>query len=128
MAPIAEPTVFAPMKTTHALNFFLIGLSMCFSPAYWPELFSRSAVGNDSSELWLLIMGMTQMAMGAWTMGLNLVPRLLHIIAEWEPVTLDFSLPDVTWALPESFYTGLQDDEDIHTALRLQQQLRLGRA
>lgn len=113
------------MKTTHALNFFLIGLFMCFGPGYWPDFFASGTNGNDASELWLRIMGITQMTMGAWTIGVNEVPRLVHALAQWEPVTLDFALPDVKWALPESFYTGLQDDDDVNVALRLQQQLRL---
>lgn len=116
------------MKTTHAFNFFFIGAVMCFSPAYWPEFFINEVNGNDTSELWVLIMGMTQMAMGAWTMGLNEVPRLLHSLANWEPVPLDFALPDVSWVLPDSFYAGLNEDDAVSVALSLQQQLRLRNA
>ena len=115
------------MKTTHALNFFLVGLSMCISPACWPEYFVGAENGINTSELWLLVMGITQMLMGAWTIGLNEVSRLLNFLVHWEPVLLDFALPDVSWALPESFYAGLADDEDVSVALSLQQQLRLGR-
>lgn len=113
------------MKTTQALNFFLVGLGMCFSPAFWPDYFSGNSDGNNTSELWLLIMGMTQMTLGSWMMGLNEVPRLLHSLAEWEPVTLNFELPDVSWVLPESFYAGLNEDDDVNVALNLQQQLRM---
>jgi len=116
------------MKTTHALNFFLVGISMCFGPAYWPDFFAAAANGNDASELWLQTMGITQMAMGVWAMVLNLVPRLVHFLIEWEPVSMVFAPPDVGWALPDSFYAGLQDDEDVGVALSLQQQLRLGHA
>jgi len=116
------------MKTTHALNFFLVGLSMCFSPACWPGYFVGAENGGNASELWLLIMGATQMVMGAWTMGLNLVPRLLHYLSHWEPVLLDFTLPDVGWVPPDSFYAGLNEQDDISVALSLQQQLRLGQA
>ena len=125
MAQTGNGFVWEIMKTTQALNFFLVGLGMCFSPAFWPDYFSGNANGDNTSELWVLSMGMTQMAMGAWLMGLNEVPRLMHAMAEWEPVTLNFELPDVGWALPESFYAGLQDDDDVSTALSLQQQLRM---
>lgn len=115
------------MKTTHAFNFFFIGAVMCFSPAFWPEFFINEVNGNHSSELWVLIMGVTQMALGAWTMGLNEVPRLLHSLANWEPVRLDFALPDVSWVLTDSFYAGLNEDDAVNVALRIQQQLRMGR-
>jgi hypothetical protein len=116
------------MKTTHAFNFFIIGMAMCFSPAFWPEFFSGEVNANDTSEVWMLIMGVIQMSMGAWTMGLNEVPRWLHSLSHWEPVPLDFSLPDVSWVLPDSFYAGLNEDDDVRVALALQQQLRLGQA
>ena len=116
------------MKTTHAVNFFLVGLAMCFSPAYWPQQFSVGVDGQANSELWLLVMGVAQMAMGAWTVGLNIVPRLAHVLADWEPISINFELPDVSWALPESFYAALGDEDEISLAISLQQQLRLGRA
>ncbi len=96
---------------------------MSFCPAFWPNYIS---VNEGCSELWLLVMGVTQMVLGAWTMGFNEVPRLLHALAAWEPVKLDFELADVRWVLPESFYAGLNDDEDLRVALILQQQLRFG--
>ncbi|GEM_PF-1084621 len=116
------------MKTAHALNFFLVGLAMCFSPAYWPEYFINHPNGSGTSDLWLLTMGVTQMTMGAWTMGLNLVPRLTHFLAEWEPITINYEVPDVSWSLPESFYAGLVDEDEINLAHRRQQQLRIGPA
>ena len=120
--------VLGLMKTTHALNFFLIGLVMCFSPAFWPDYFSGEASRGNASELWVLLMGTTQIALGAWTMCLNEVPRLMRYLAEWEPLTLVFELPDVGWALPESFYAGLNEYDDVRVALSLQQQLRTGLA
>lgn len=125
MAQTENGFVWEIMKTTQALNFFLVGLGMCFSPALWPDYFSGVSDGNNTRELWLLIMGMTQMAMGAWMMGLNEVPRVLHAVTEWEPVPLNFALPDVGWVLPDSFYASLQNDDDVSTALALQQQLRM---
>jgi hypothetical protein len=116
------------MKTMHALNFLLIGLVMCFSPALWPEYFSGDAIRGDASALWMLVMGVTQLALGTWTMGRNEVPRLMLYLAEWEPLTFVFELPDVGWALPESFYATLNDDDYVSVALSLQQQLRLGNA
>ena len=128
MAPIGIRPVRSFMKITHAINFFLVGFAMCFSPAYWPNHFAEGGSGNENSELWLMMMGAAQMAMGAWTMGLNVVPRLTHFLAEWEPITLKFDLPDVSWALPDSFYSGLNEDDDISLARTLQQQLRLSQA
>ena len=115
------------MKTSHALNFFLVGLAMCFSPAFWPHRFIDNSGAGGTSELWLLLMGVAQMVMGVWTMSLNLIPQLTHFLAEWEPITINFDLPDVSWALPESFYAGLADDDDVNLALSIQQQLRMGR-
>jgi heme A synthase len=116
------------MKTTHALNFFLVGLAMCFGPALWPQEFFDSASRVDASAWWLICMGAVQALLGAWVLGLNGVPRLFQLLAEWEPVKLDFTLPDVGWVLPESFYAGMVDDEEVSIALTLQQQLRLSRA
>jgi hypothetical protein len=101
------------MKTTHAVNFFLIGRVMCFGPAYWPEYFSGTTAHGNSSEVWSLLMGVLQMALGGWAIGLNEVPRLLRFLAEWEPVTLTFAPADVGWALPESFYAGLNQADEV---------------
>jgi hypothetical protein len=116
------------MKTTHALNFFFVGLAMCSGPAFWPQQFIGPANGVNTSEIWLLVMGGTQAAMGAWMMAINEVPRLTHLLQDWEPFRMDFALPDVGWTLPESFYAGLKDDEEVGIALLLQEQLRLGRS
>lgn len=114
------------MKTTHALNFFLIGLAMSFSPAYWPEQFAADAGGGETSTIWLLTMGAIQMTLGAVVLSLNGVPRMIQFLSEWEPISLRFELPDVGSALTDSFYARLNDDEEINLALSLQQQLRLG--
>ena len=104
------------MKTTHAINFFLIGFTMCFSPAYWPEYFSGDAMRGNASELWMLLMGAAQMGLGAGSAAVNVVPRLIHYLADWEPLTLNFVLADVGWALPESFYSGLNEVEEAGVA------------
>lgn len=122
MAQNGNSYVWGDMKTIQALNFFLIGSVMSFSPAYWPEYFTSEL---NNSELWLLFMGATQMILGGWVMVLNEVPRLLQAVAQWEPVTVNFALPDVGWSLPESFYAGMNSDDDIRVALNLQQQLRM---
>lgn len=120
--------VLGLMKTTHALNFFLIGLTMCFSPAYWPAFFINESTGDNTNELWMLTMGLAQMILGAWTIGINVVPRLLYSLGQWDPLAMNFALPDVGWVMPESFYAALQDEDDVSVALSLQQQLQLGRA
>ena len=74
------------------------------------------------------MMGATQMVMGTCAMVINSVPRLALVLAEWEPIALKFELPDVSWALPESFYAGLGDEDEIGLAMSLQQQLRLRNA
>jgi len=124
----ALSVVFWVMKTTDAFYFFLVGLGMFFSPAYWPDSFSAAPNGANTSELWLILMGTAQMLLGAWLMGLNVVPRLMHTIAEWEPVPLNFEMVDVGWVLPESFYVALEDADEVSVGLNLQRQLRLGYA
>ena len=128
MALAALTVVFWVMKTTDAFYFFLVGLAMFFSPAYWPDSFVVLTNGANTSELWLLLMGAAQMTLGAWLMGLNLVPRLMQYVSEWEPVPLNFEMVDVGWVLPESFYLGLEDADEVSVGLNLQRQLRLGYA
>ena len=116
------------MKTTHALGFFLVGLFMYFSPALWPHHFTCDTSGANTSEWWLLVMGMMQMIIGTWSVGSNEVPRLMQYVARWEPVALDLELTDVGWVLSESFYVGLKEIDEISVALNLQRQLRVASA
>lgn len=126
MKPAGEGHVSQGMKTTQALNFFLVGLGMCFGPALWPQAFARGIV--DTSALWLLVMGTMQAFFGAFMAGVNEVPRLKRWLAEWEPFSLNLKLGDVNWGLPEAFYNRLAAEEEIDVALGLQRQLRLGQA
>lgn len=128
MAPIAERLVFSIMKTTDAFIFFLIGLAMCFGPAVWPGLFSGEINRGACSEVWLTLMGVAQMLMGMWAMGLNAVPRVMQYLAEWEPVPLKFELVDIGSVLSESFYMGLDEADEESVAISLQRQLRMGYA
>jgi hypothetical protein len=116
--------VFGTMKTTDAFNFFLVGLAMCLGPACWPGYFAGAADGGGCGELWLVFMGTMQIILGAWAMGLRLVPQLIRSISEWEPVLLDFELVDIGSVLSESFYRGLDEGDELKVALSLQQQLR----
>ncbi len=104
--------------------FFSVGLFMYFSPAFWPEQFVCNLSCSNTSEWWLLVMGMIQMAMGAWVAGINEVPRLGRYLANLEPVAFDFKLSDAGSTLSESFYAGLKEVDEISLALSLQRQLR----
>ena len=128
MAPIAPRLVLGSMKTIDALNFFLVGLVMFFCPAYWPEEFCATASSESSSELWLLVMGAVQLSVGAWSMAVNIVPRAIRHLAEWEPVMFEFKLMDAGWFIPESLFVGLEEGEEVAVALSLPPQLRLAYA
>lgn len=128
MALVTLSVVFGVMKTTDAFCFFLVGLAMYFSPACWPDSFVAITNGANTSELWLIVMGAAQMTLGAWLMGLNVVPRLMQYVSEWEPVPLNFEMVEVGCVLPESFYLGLEDADEVSVGLNLQRQLRLGYA
>lgn len=124
MAPNRGARVFGSMKTTQAINFFVVGLGMCFGPAFWPQAFARGLV--DASALWLLLVGAMQVLLGAVVLGCNEVPRMVRWLRDWEPVKFDFAPADVRWVLSEAFYSGMQAEEEITVAFTLQKQLRLG--
>lgn len=107
------------MTTPHAFNFFVIGLGMIAGPAIWPQYFAADHV---RSAIWLVLMGGLQALAGSFVLGLEGL-RLSRRLAEWQPLDLEFSLPDVRWAVSPSLYSLLEETDEVVVALRLRQQL-----
>lgn len=108
------------MTTPHAINFLVVGLGMIAGPALWPQFF---AAEHLRSAIWLVVMGGLQALAGSFTLGLAGI-RFSRQLAQSDPFDFSLTLPDVSWAVPPSFYSLLDDDDEIVVALRLQQQLR----
>lgn len=122
-APPGTGVVSWLMTTHHAFNFLLIGLGMIAGPAVWPEYFGDN---HMRSAIWLVFMGSMQAAGGSFFLvleGLRLSQRLTAWVGD--PLDLTISLTDVRRAvLPPSFYSRLEDSEEVALARRLQRQLR----
>ncbi|HEY8996196.1 MAG TPA: hypothetical protein VIM71_16135 [Lacunisphaera sp.] len=112
------------MTTAHAFNFFLVGLGMIAGPAFWPEYFVAE---HMNSALWLELMGALQALGGSWVLGLEGIV-LFRRFAAWEPFDFSLELPDVRWAVSPSFYSVIENNDDVVVAFRLQQQLQLKQA
>lgn len=92
---------------------------MIAGPALLPQHFT---VEHLRSASWLVFMGGLQAIGGSVVLGLEAV-RLSQRLAEWEPLDFDLTLPDVTWAVPPSLYTVIEETDEVAVALRLRQQL-----
>ena len=112
------------MTTPHAFTFLLIGLGMIVAPAVGPEYFADRQM---QSAIWLVLMGGLQ-AVGSTAYllveGLNEGRRMFALVGE----ALDFNLTLADFrrtVLQPSFYTLLEDYDEVTRALQLQQQLQL---
>lgn len=112
------------MTTPHACAFVLVGLGMIAAPAVVPEHFGDRQM---QSAIWMVFMGSLQAVGGATFLlaaGLNEARRLFALVAE----ALDFNLTLADFrrtVLQPSFYTLVEDYDEVAQALQLQQQLRL---
>lgn len=111
--------VYWPMKSLHALLFFITGAAMLAGPAVWPEAFVAE---HELSAWWLGLIGAVQALGGAGLLGLECV-RWLRRISVWESFDFSLRLPDVRWTTPASLYSRLEESDEVAVALRLQQQL-----
>ncbi len=107
------------MTPGQACNFLLIGIGMIAGPAVWPQHFT---IEHLRSAIWLVFMGGLQAVGGSFVLGLEAV-RVSQRLAEWEPLDIDLTLPDVRWVMPPSLYSLLEDTDEVAVALRLRQQL-----
>ena len=111
------------MTTPHACAFVLVGLGMIAAPAVMPEHFGDKQM---QSTIWMVFMGALQAAGGAaflLTAGFHEARRLFALVAD----ALDFNLTLADFrrtVLQPSFYTLVEDYDEVAQALQLQQQLR----
>jgi hypothetical protein len=93
------------MTTSQSLGFLVLGLGMFLAPAYWPESFVVVGVdGNNTSALWLEVMGPVNTLLGVLV---TLHNELTRLNAAFERIHLmDWMLDhaEVRWIMPESVY------------------------
>ena len=79
------------MNTGNAFGFVLFGATMWFLPTVAPEMFPRNSLdGSSARALWLQVMGLVQVAMGAaFVLQMEIWPRVsrwLSTAPAMEPV------------------------------------------